>query len=85
VVVIAHFAAGWPSSRLALHLNVLVLLFVLAVLANVAYCAAYVVDVFVQASGFRERWLKMRWVVLVIGLAFASTITHFFASSIFSQ
>ena len=30
-------------------------LVVLAVLANVAYCAAYVVDLFVQVTAFRER------------------------------
>jgi len=37
------------------------LLFLLAVLANVACCAAYVVDIF--ASGYREQWWKLRWIV----------------------
>jgi hypothetical protein len=38
--------------------NVLLGLFFLAVLANVCYCAVYVVDFFVQFSGLREAWAK---------------------------
>ena len=84
-VVIAHIISGWPHSREALHFNGLLWLFVLAVLANVAYCAAYVVDIVVQMSGFRDAWLRMRWILLAIGLAFAAVLTHFFAVSIFYQ
>jgi hypothetical protein len=64
--------------------NSLLILFLLAVLANVAYCAAYPVDVFVQASGFRERWLKYRWVLFFIGVAFAAVVTRFWALAFFS-
>jgi len=53
-VVTAHFVSGLPSSKQALHFNGLLLLFALAVLANVAYCAAYVADIFVQISSLRE-------------------------------
>src|SRR6266403_653188 len=72
VVVAAHIISGWPSSREALHFNGLLWLFVLAVLANVAYCAAYVADIVVQMSGFRDHWLRMRWILLAIGLTFCS-------------
>jgi hypothetical protein len=41
------------------------LLFLLAVLPNVAYCAAYVVDIF--ASGYREQWWKLIWIIFTIG------------------
>ncbi|PYX33128.1 MAG: hypothetical protein DMG80_06700 [Acidobacteria bacterium] len=85
VVVAAHIVSGWPSSKESLHFNGLLFLFVLAVLANVAYCAAYIVDVVVQMSGFRDAWFRIRWILLVIGLAFAAVLTHFFAFSIFNQ
>ena len=58
-------------------------LFVLAVLANVAYCAAYLGDVFVQISGFREGWLRWRWLLFVVGTAFAAAITRFFSIGFF--
>src|SRR6266540_398087 len=43
-VVLAHFAHAWPAARILLTWDNLLGLFVLAVLANVAYCAAYVAD-----------------------------------------
>jgi hypothetical protein len=85
LVVAAHIISGWPSSRESLHFNGLLWLFVLAVLASVAYCAAYVVDIVVQMSGFRDDWLRMRWILLAIGLTFAAILTHFFAFAIFNQ
>ena len=57
-------------------LDLLLILFKLAVLVNVAYCAAYVADVPAQLSGLRAQWIKFRAVVYVIGLAFAAVITH---------
>src|SRR3989442_5124620 len=42
VVVVAHFASAWPASMSVLKVENLLGLFILAVLANVAYCAAYV-------------------------------------------
>jgi hypothetical protein len=82
-VVLGHFAADWPESRAALTANLLLVLFVLCVLANVCYCAVYVVDAFVQFSGMREAWRQARTGVLVIGTAFACVIAHFLASGMF--
>ena len=47
-------------------------LFLLAVIANVLFCAAYPVDVFVQMSHYRELWRRYRWVLFLLGTAFAS-------------
>src|SRR6266704_2193132 len=55
-VVLVHFVTAWPVSRAFLVWNNLLGLFILVVLANVAYCAAYVVDVFVQMSVLRATW-----------------------------
>jgi hypothetical protein len=46
-------------------------------LANFAYCAAYVVDIFASASGCREQWWKLR-IIFTIGLLFAAITIRFF-------
>jgi hypothetical protein len=47
------------------------------------YCAAYIADIFAQASGFRELWQRYRWLLFVIGTTFAAIITHFVAMGMF--
>jgi hypothetical protein len=84
-IVILHFVKGLPGSKTVLQFNSILLLFVLAVLANVAYCAAYVPDVFAQMSSLRESWLRYRWVVLVVGLSFAAVLTHFWSLGMFGS
>jgi len=82
-IVATYFLLGWPGSRKSLELNFLLLLFILAVLANVAYCAAYIPDIFAQASGFRDLWQRYRWILFVIGVIFAGIITRFWALAFF--
>src|SRR5262245_41777554 len=76
-VVIAHFLLAWPTSRDKLSFDLLLGFFMLAVLANVAYCAVYVADLFVQFSGLDAAWRRGRIVLLIVGTTFAATITHF--------
>ena len=83
VVVAAVFVMGLPISRSQLNVNLLLFLFVMAVLANVAYCACYVVDVAAQLSDIRAVWLRFRWALFVVGLAFAGVLTYFFAFGLF--
>lgn len=82
-IVVAYFVAEYPASKAALSIDFALGLFLLAVAANVAYCAAYLVDVFVQASGFREVWSRARWVLFAIGTLFAAIITRFIAMGMF--
>ena len=82
-IVMAYFAVGYPSSKTLLSIDFAIGLFLLAVAANIAYCAAYLADVFVQASGFREVWLRSRWVLFAIGTAVAAIITRFMAIGMF--
>jgi hypothetical protein len=84
-VVAAHFVSSWPASRSVLAWNTLFLLIVLAVLANVCYCAVYAADLFVQYSGVRDTWARWRWVLLMVGTLFGSVIAHFFSMGIFSD
>ena len=82
-VVVAHVAVTWPASRALIRWDIALGLFMLAVLANVAYCAAYAVDLFVQFSGSQAAWLRWRWILLLIGTAFACVLAHFFMMGIF--
>ena len=79
-IVVATFVLHWPESRSAISVDLLQRFFILAVLANVAYCAAYVVDIAVQLSAFRASWKSYRWVLFVIGVVFASIIARFIAA-----
>jgi hypothetical protein len=84
-VVGAHFFAAWPASQRFLTWNTLFFLIFLAVLANVCYCAAYAVDLFVQYSGLGATWARRRWVLLIVGIMFAAVIAHFFSMGVFSE
>jgi hypothetical protein len=82
-IVAGYFVAGLPGSQGKLSFDLLSSLFLLAVLANVAYCAAYVIDIFAQFTSFRELLPRVRWVILVVGLLFAMTVSRFFAMGLF--
>lgn len=84
-IVITYFALGYPASKAVLNVDFTLGLFILAVIANVAYCAAYLADIFVQASGFREIWQRGRWVLFAIGTTFAAVITRFVAMGMFGR
>lgn len=84
-VVLAYFVAAWPASKSTITINGVLFVFVLAVLANVAYCAAYLGDVFVQFSGFQKAWYRWRWLLFVVGTTFAAVITRFFALGFFAD
>ena len=83
LVVLGHAWWAWPASRDALSFDLVLGIFLLAVLANVCYCAAYLPDVFVQFAGLQEAWRVGRAILLVIGTAFAATLAHFVAQGMF--
>jgi hypothetical protein len=85
LVVTAVYFANLPASRNALTFSNLQGLFVLAVLANIAYCAAHVVDVMLQLSAYRPLWLRGRWTLLMIGIAFAAVLTNVFSHLFFAD
>ena len=80
-VVAVHFFLQLPHSQAALSLDLGLSLFILAVLANVAFSAVYVPDLAMQISGYRDTWLKNRWLLLLLGTAFACAIANFVARS----
>ena len=82
-VTLAVFLSYLPGSTSRLNINTAQLLFIAAVLANVVYCAAYVVDIAAQLSEVRPTWRRYRWILLVIGIIFAVIIARAFAHSLF--
>lgn len=57
------------------------MLIVMAVLANVAYCAAYPVDLFVQASAWRSSRMAWRAALLIVGIVFAGALAWLIAGA----
>ncbi len=82
-IVLFYFFKSYPASRSEITWEAAQGIFLLAVLANVAYCTAYIADIFAQMSGFRDLWRKYRWILLAVGVLFAGIITHFFALGMF--
>ena len=76
-VVLGWLIVTWPHFRAAFTLQALLLLIVLAVLANVCYCAAYLVDIPLQYSSFRTLWRRWRWALWVTGTLFAAILANY--------
>jgi ABC-type multidrug transport system fused ATPase/permease subunit len=84
VVVVLTLWPSLPSYKSVITIDSILWLFLLAVLANVAYCAAYFVDIFVQASAFRSQWQQFRWLLFTLGVAFAAVLTRYVAITLFA-
>ena len=82
-IVLGYLGAYWPRSRNVVTFDGVLILFLLAVVANICYCAVYLGDVFAQTSGFRDSWRKRRWLLLLIGTTVAGILTRFCAMTFF--
>jgi hypothetical protein len=76
-VVLAWVVLSWPHFRPALTLHSLLLLALLALLANVCYCAAYLVDIPIQHSSPSAAWIRHRWGLWFIGTLFAILLANY--------
>ncbi len=79
-IVVGWVIFTWPHFQSAFTWGSLLALFVLAVLANGCYCAAYVVDVLVQYSAFRDSWRRRRWALWLVGMLFAAAIAFYWVA-----
>lgn len=69
--VVAWIVRTWPHFRQAMTPANLGRLMILALLANVCYCAAYLAETLIQNVTTRTAWNRQRWVVWVVGTLFA--------------
>ena len=76
-VVAVWVAATWPHFRPMIELHSLLLLAILALLANACYCAAYLVDIPLQCSAINDLWRRWRWTVWLAGTLFAILLANY--------
>ncbi|GAC1663232.1 MAG: hypothetical protein PVS2B2_21700 [Candidatus Acidiferrum sp.] len=76
-IVVIWVAATWPHFRTGLTLSTLPPLGILALLANVCYCAAYLVDIPLQQSSFDSLWKRRRWILWLLGTLFAILLANY--------
>jgi len=76
-VVVVWLVATWPHFRAELTLHSLLLLAILALLANVCYCCAYLVDIPMQLSPLSTVWRRRRWALLLMGTLFAILVENY--------
>jgi len=74
-VTLAWLIFTWPHFRPAFTLDSLLKLLVLAVIANIPYCAVYAADIPLQFSSIRGLWQRRRWILWLVGMLFAILIT----------
>lgn len=75
--VLAWTLLTWPHFRPALTGHSALLLLVLAGLANLCYCAAYLADVPMQYSPFRVFWQRGRWGLWLLGMLLAMVLANY--------
>lgn len=73
-VVVTWVAWTWPHFRAALTSQSFFALSMLAILANLCYCAAYLADIPMQYSPLRTVWRRGRWLLLLVGMLFAVVV-----------
>jgi hypothetical protein len=70
-------AFSWPHFRPAFTLSSLLPVTVLALLANVCYCAAYLVEIPMQLSAIVATWKRRRWILWLLGTLFALLLANY--------
>jgi len=71
VVVMIWLVKTWPHFRPAMNLEALGIMTVLALLANLCYCAAYLAEILIQNATTSTSWNRQRWVIWTVGTLFA--------------
>ena len=76
-VVAAWVTVTWPHFRPMIDVHSLLLLAILALIANACYCAAYIVDLPMLFSLVGERWRRRRWILWVVGTLLAILLANY--------
>jgi hypothetical protein len=76
-VVLAWVGFTWPHFLPAFKLDSLLLLSVLALIANACYSTAYLVEVPARCSSLAVAWCRWRWVVWSAGMLLAILVANY--------
>lgn len=74
---LAWLVLTWPHFHPALSRLPVLRMAVLALLANVCYCAAYFVDVPLLSSAVGSAWFKWRWILWSAGMVLAILLENY--------
>ncbi len=80
-VVLFWLVMAWPGMPSAWLAPLAGALFLLAIIANVFYCAAYIADLPLQYSSYRGVWRRWRWVLWVVGTLIAVLLANFWVAA----
>jgi hypothetical protein len=78
-VVLVFAVTFWTQIRDRISFELLLALAVLAVIANVCYCVAYVVDLPMQLSSHVATWKRWRWLLWIFGVLFGVALSWYWA------
>ncbi|HLV95060.1 MAG TPA: hypothetical protein VKS44_07695 [Candidatus Acidoferrales bacterium] len=76
-VVVLWLTVTWPHFQPAFTWLNLLRLTGLALIANLLYCAAYLVDIPMQLSAVGTGWRNRRWTLWLLGTIFAFVLTNY--------
>jgi len=76
-VVLVWVTKTWPHFRPAITLQALGIMTVLALLANLCYCAAYLAEILIQNATSTSSWNRQRWAVWVVGTVLAMLFENY--------
>jgi hypothetical protein len=77
-VTLLWVAFTWPHFQPAFQLPAILALGILALLANICYCAAYLVEAAMLGATFRNIWKnRQRWALWVVGTLFAILLANY--------
>ena len=76
-VVLVWVTKTWPHFRPAITLASLEIMTVLALLANLCYCAAYLAEILIQNAASTSSWNRQRWAVWVVGTLLAILFANY--------
>jgi len=71
VVVMIWVVRTWPHFRPAMNLEALGIMTVLALLANLCYCAAYLAEILIQNATTSAARNRQRWAIWLVGTLLA--------------
>lgn len=77
VVVLLWLVLTWPHFRPAFTFDALGKMLVLALLANVCYCAAYVPDLLIQTASSDIARRRFRWAAWILGMVLALLVENY--------
>jgi hypothetical protein len=76
-VSVVWFGLDWQHFRPAMNLQLALVLVILALLANLCYCSAYLIDIPLQSSSLQDAWRRYRWCLWLAGVILGAVLASY--------